>query len=804
MSRIIARAKTGQQAQDKKAVDNNNDNQRESASQRCGYQNMTTRPATPAARAGHSLFSTAAGAAAVLALSLPPAQPAQAQRQLEEILVTAQKREESVQDVPISIAVVGAEELKALNIFDFTETAALTPGVEFFPSVQAAAIRLRGVGPGSFALTSPQSVAVFIDNIAQGSVGAAFSTLVDVERIELLRGPQGTLYGQNAPGGAYNIATRAPNPNGFEGYVEGSYTQQEDNADLEGVDVRGALNVPLVEDTLALRLAGVYADSDGYIEVKNPASGESSTGGKHHVAARARLLWVIDERSDVVWTSNYADLKDHPEDFNVQGNVPGTGGDNPTPATDNDFQDNFYYGDFITDAQTDLKDTSLHYRREFDVTNVDLLASWQDFDTWMLDNRQPYPGRSARFDIQLDWETTTAEWRVSDTGETLDYIAGLYYTERDIDSYFNVDLSGTRLTGPAIGQGDIKSAYMNLTWHLAPQWDLTTGARYDKNDVWTESNFEFLIFNSVVDATDDWEHPSWSLKLRYFHDSDTTAYVAIDNAYKQGGFNNLIPGLLALEPFLPFTGEVGRQMLMFEEETSTAFEVGIKGNALDSRLSYSLAVFYQEFEDHQVAQPSGVEALKTPLGDLNALMAAQLTNAEEVVTSGVEAELFYLLGNNWDVGFRFAWFDAVIEEWNYRFCPSGDEQSPDQLLCPADSGDPLNNLPPVNTNFQLGYSRPLTQDWGFYGRLNWTWRSQPNGGVQFEQFKTDQNVFDLSLGLNSPVRGLDMRLWGKNLTNQDRNVDPTQRTDGTEGFPQPFGGRYYPGRQYGFTLSYNF
>jgi iron complex outermembrane receptor protein len=111
---------------------------------------------------------------------------------LEEVVVTAQKRTESLQDVPISMSVLGAEELTELNIFDFTETAKLTPGVNLFPGVQSAAIRLRGVGPAFFALTAPQSVAVFIDEIAQGSVGAAFSTLVDIERLELLRGPQGT------------------------------------------------------------------------------------------------------------------------------------------------------------------------------------------------------------------------------------------------------------------------------------------------------------------------------------------------------------------------------------------------------------------------------------------------------------------------------------------------------------------------------------------------------------------------------------------------------------------------------------
>ncbi|MDZ7783859.1 MAG: TonB-dependent receptor plug domain-containing protein [Halioglobus sp.] len=103
----------------------------------------------------------------------------------------------------------------ALNIFDFTETAQLTPGVELFPNIQAAAHPPARCRSGGLRPHRAQSVAVFIDDIAQGSVGAAFATLVDIERIELLRGPQGTLYGQNAPGGAYNISTRRPEHRGF-------------------------------------------------------------------------------------------------------------------------------------------------------------------------------------------------------------------------------------------------------------------------------------------------------------------------------------------------------------------------------------------------------------------------------------------------------------------------------------------------------------------------------------------------------------------------------------------------------------
>jgi iron complex outermembrane receptor protein len=724
-------------------------------------------------------------------------------RHIEEIVVTAQKRAESLQDVPISMTVLGGDELSELSIFDFTETAALTPGVEFFPGVQAAAIRLRGVGPAFFALTSPQSVAVFIDDFAQSSVGVAFATLVDIERIELLRGPQGTLYGQNAPGGAYNINTKAPNATDVEGYIAASYGQQNSTS-LESVDIRGAVNVPLVKDVLGLRLAGVYADSDGYLEVKNPVSGEDSTGGKEHQSFRSRLLWLINDDMDFSWTVNYSDLTDQPVDFNIAGYVPGTGGDNPTPAIRNKFEHRNYYGDFLSNAETDIADTNFHLRWTPDAVNIDLQGSYQKFDSYQLENREPYPERTSQFEITLNWETTTAELRFSDTGDKLDYLAGIYYANREIDGFFNVTLAGVNLLGPAIGAGDVKAAYTNLTFHLSDKWDFSAGVRYDRNDIWTESDFVFLSFNSVVDDEATYDHLSWSLKLRHYFDENTTGYIAIDNAYKQGGFNNLVPGLQALAPFVPEIAAVGAEMLAFEEETSTAFEIGLKGSALDARLSYNLAIFYQQFEDHQLTQPADVTALKTPLGDLNTLFANQLTNAEEVITKGVEVDLVYLLAQHWDVTFRGTYFDATIEEWSSRFCPPGEEDSPDQVRCPAGNGDALNILPQFNTNFQLGHHRSLSANWDFSGRFTWTWRAPPNVTGNTTEFANSKNILGLTLGLAATDSGLSFQLWGKNLTDEDLNLDPGFRIDGDPSLPQPSTGRYYPGREYGVSLNYTF
>jgi iron complex outermembrane receptor protein len=752
------------------------------------------------AGAARVLAGLAIGACAVIVQAQGDSQA----RRLEEVVVTAQKRTESLQNVPISISVVGAKELSELAIFDFTETAKLTPGVNLFPGVQSAAIRLRGVGPAFFTLSSPQSVSVFVDEFSQSSVGAVFSTLVDVERIELLRGPQGTLYGQNAPGGAYNISTRAPNTKQLEGYVEASYGQQNSSS-LESVDLRGAINLPLIDDVLALRVAGVYADSDGYVQVDNPVNAESSTGGKEHQALRSRMLWVLNPEMDLTWNVNYQDLDDTPVDlFNVEGIVPGTGGANPIPAVHTRFRERRYFGDFNSKSQAELRDTSLHWRWSQDVVNVDLLASYQEFDTHTLDNRAPYPGFLETFDIRLDWETTTAEARVSNSGETLDYLFGLYYAKREGDGDTDLILNGVGLEGPASGSDETLAAFANVTFHLSTQWDISAGLRYEENDLYTFSDFSFLGLNAVIDDEESYDHLSWSLKLRHYFSENHTAYIAIDNASKRGGFNNLTPGAVLLEGIFPEIAAVGEQMLIFDQETSTAFEIGFKGLLADERLSYNLALFYQQFDDHQITQPLRAQALITPVGNLNALFQNQLTNADEVLTQGLELELNYLLAQYWDVGLRLAYFDATIEEWNFRFCGQGEEESSNQLFCPADSGDPLNALPQWSSNFQLGHSSPINTTTNLYGRLNWSWRAEPNFTSVTDDWDSPRSRFDLTLGLQFTELGLDVRLWGKNLENEDLNTNPIIRGEGDPSLPQPYSGAYYPGRQYGITLAYSF
>ena len=744
----------------------------------------------------------ATSAAMAASLGTPTqAQDTNPQRALEEIVVTAQKRTENLQDVPISISLVTAEDITALNIQDFTETAKLTPGVDLNPGLQAAAIRLRGVGPGFFAVNNPQSVAVFVDEVAQAQVGAVFATLVDVERLELLRGPQGTLYGQNAPGGVYNISTRRPNVERLEGYLEGSYSMFDD-ADLATTDLRGAVNFPLIEDRLGWRLAGVYADSDGFVTIENPDSPDDTTGGKDHQALRSRMLFNATEEIELLWTMNYQDLTDYQVGFNPDGLVPGTGGSNPVPATYNDFDDRRYYGAFRSEVNADITDTSLHGSWDTDWALVEAIGFYQEFDTDSLENREPYPNGSQQFNIDLEFEVTSLELRISDSGDVFDYVAGLYYWDRTADSLLDLQVFSAPVVGGGKETSETYSAYANVTWHINDKWDFSGGLRYDDNSLDVDAEIDLAgQFQSVLDDDFTFDHVSWSAKLRYFIDANTTAYLAADNAFKQGGFNLLLGAAVDLGSIPGFeeSGALAAEQIYYDEETSTAYEIGIKGTTDSRTVQYRVAIFYQEFDDHHISH----DAPDGSLGLVTDLFTNTITNADKVTTQGIEFDFTWLISDYWQLSNRTAYFDAEADEWSNHFCSDSEFMETGEIVCPLE-GEPLNALPQWNTNTQLAYQRLLDNGWDFYSNLSWTWQSEPNYTDNTDRFDEDKSRFDASLGMRSADLGLDLRIWGKNLTDEDLNTNPGLKPNGDPNLPPAFEGDYYRGLEYGLTVSYSF
>jgi iron complex outermembrane receptor protein len=731
---------------------------------------------------------------------------------LEEVVVTAQKREQTLQDVPISISVATAQDMANINAFSFDDLAQLTPGVSLFGGLQSASIRLRGVGPGYFAVNSPQSVVVFVDQFAQAQVGSAFSTLVDLERLELLRGPQGTLYGINAPGGAYNITTRAPNFDGVNGYVEGSYSEYDNSSRLAAQDLRGAVNVPLVDDTLALRVAGVYRNDNGYIKNVNPVSPDDTNGGGNTKALRARARWEISDRMRLDTTVNYQDLSQQISSFAYQGLLPGTGDDTGKPAIYTKFKDRKDFGDYAGGVDGDIKDISAHWSWDADFSNVDFLTMHQEFTSKSNENRLPFPGSNEVFAIDLDYKIDTYELRFSDVIGNLSYVTGLYHFDRPADGVFNVVLSDVNVLGNSTGEDSGSAAYGNVSYKFTEKWELGLGARYDDINTKLNNDIRFLTYTALVDDNLNFNHISWSVKLSHYFSDNLTFYTAIDNAFKQGGFNPLVPAVIPLQQALPEVAAVGRRYLQYDDETSVSYEVGMKGIALDDRLRFSADIFYQTFQNHQIGMPGDVAALDP----ISQLFNNQLANADEVYTQGIEFDATYLFAEHWEAAVRGAYSDPRIDKWPTRLCAGGEEPPlqpgqtpiPDQLYCPRD-GKPLNELPHWQTNFQLGYDHPFIDNWDFAGRVNWTWQSKPAEQVladstkpnvpDVSDFNEPKSRIDLSLSLLEHDLGVELKLWAKNITDEDMNIDPKQFED-----TQTLEGQAFPGREYGLTVSYTF
>jgi len=719
---------------------------------------------------------------------------------LEEIVVTAQRTAQSLQDVPISISVVSAEDLMRNSIFDFAETADLTPGVSMNSSAASlASITVRGVGPSFFAPTA-QSVPLFVDEVPASQPGAVINTLFDVERIELLRGPQGTLYGKNAPSGAYNISTVMPDVGEFSGSVSGAAYVWDAN-DEPGVDLRTAFNLPIT-DTLAARIAAVYAETEGGTEMKHPDAEEDVTGGKDHRSLRVRLLWQPDEVSQVHLISNIQSLDDFYSWRLFDGLVPATGGSNPVPALFTNFSDREDYGALRSRATTDVRDVALKYEWEGELTNLDIILSYQNFETTLFQNQTPWPREDpGSTDFELETEQATFEVRVSDTGDFLDYVAGIFVSDNQSEATTVINLDAF-IPGVVDQETFGAAVFGNFTFHLAEQWDFSVGMRYEDNSQEYVSDVEVVGFAGDIDEKLDFNHLSWSLKLKYFLNEDTTAYLALDNAYRQGGINSYVPAIDAVGEALgnEAIGDTARAFLEYDEEVSTAIELGVKGNLLDNRLRYSLAMFYQEFDDHIIRQNAA--QADSEIGALGSLYTLIFVNAEEVVTKGFELDVAYALSDNLTIDFRSAYFDATVEEWVNRLCTSGDDD-PDGVFCPAESGSDLASAPKLNTNTQITYFGQLDSGWNYFANLAWVWRSESamNSNIT-SRYDDPENLVNLTVGFNEGP--LSFTVWGKNLTDELTIQTPDDVENGDPALPPALVVTPNQGRQFGVTFGYNF
>ena len=608
---------------------------------------------------------------ALLVCSTPGAQEAV----IDEVVVTAQKREQSLGDVGLSVTAFSGEQIRELGYTASTEISQQTPGlniIQFHPSNTT--VNIRGVSQNDFADHYEPPVAVFVDNAYVSAVGGAHVQMFDIERVEVLRGPQGTLFGRNATGGLLHYISAMPTE-AFEGYgrfTVGDYATSR----LEGA-VSGALS-----DTVLARLSGSFHQSDGLL-ANDDGADLRDTG------AMALRLQLAFEPSD----SFGARFKFHVAEDDSAGNAYqhdatfqnalGLGERIP------DGEDFYYtgpgadfngYRDSDGDSFRGRYDESGFFERtisgvtgelSWDLGDALSLTSITDFLSIEKRYREdtdasPYP--YFLFETAQDMEQFTQELRLNGARERSYWQAGVYFLDIDDDasSFYDLDYFpfgvGASDFGQAVETGWQDSAVGTESWAVFAQgeYDLSDtltgvlGLRYTEDerslDYFGGSRvpaWEVDLPNAVIDSL-AFDHVSYKAQLDWSPTADTLVYAGVTQAHKAGNFRT--PVGADLESFTP-----PRRRQDHDQEILRSVELGVKTTLAGGRARLNATAFHYRYDDYQAFVVDPTVGLVAGVDIINV----------DATASGAELELFAAPADGLDLVFGVAWMDSAVEDVGY-------------------------------------------------------------------------------------------------------------------------------------------
>ncbi|MBI5184655.1 MAG: TonB-dependent receptor [Nitrospinae bacterium] len=652
--------------------------------------------------------------------------PAKAENEyyeLEDVTVTAERREEDPQEVPMSITVHTGEELNASGVESTLDLPLRTPGFLFSTNAVLGQPYIRGVGSDFVSIGSESTVAIYKDGVYQSRAMGALADFFDVERVEVVKGPQGTLYGRNATGGTVNIISRTPEPDlSMEAdLIYGNYNK---------LRIQGMVNAPLVDDRVFLRLSGLSSDRDGFIRVVNLGT---RTDDEDLRAGRAQLRILASEEVEVLVSADYMKEKgSRGLGAKVNSNLPAPqidlfGGINPGDPREvyNTFKDRndlYEIGDSLK-ITWDSGLFSLMSLTAYHETDLNLLI---DIDHTDVDYSSSAPNENSKA-VTQEFQFTS-----NDKGP-LEWLAGVYYlhekSAQELD--FSLTPYAVRLNTFARNRTNAYAVYGQASYFLTDKWRATAGLRYGYEDK------HHVIHNGAAgtlykDASKGWG--AWMPKfgLDFFATEDILAYVSATRGFKSGGFNSAGSG----EQFNP--------------EFIWSYEAGLKSSVPGGRLQWNASAFYYDYKDLQVQSFSN---------DAPGLFL--LENAAQAEVKGLETDLRAFLLPDLDMEIGVALLDARFTEY-----ATPDPDALDPTANQDLSGNLLPKAPELTSNVMLRYAYPLMGHGDLIMQGDWRYQSE----VFFNQFNAhgvNQKGFHiLNARLEFEAAGGDWRLalWGKNLT----------------------------------------
>lgn len=772
--------------------------------------------------AGSSLVLLASAAGA----QTPAASSAEPSFGLEEIIVTARRKAESLQDVPQTVDAVTADDIERLSFQQFTDVQAIVPGLTLTSGSNGytTAATIRGA---SFQVESSATPTVeFYLNDGPIQSVFLFQSMYDVGQIEVLRGPQGTLRGRAAPSGSITVTTREAELSEFGGYVSTLATDQDSTM------AQGALNIPLISDKLAIRVAGVYEDTD-YDQVKSinnsadpsqeTKSGRVSLRFEPNDAVSAKLMYQYMER-DLLSFDGY-------ESFYL--NQPGTPVVQPTLRAED--RRSVLDGGRDSTAKFDILTGQIDWR--FAGQKLSYVGTSSTFDNVALtpqDTANVVPNFEFYQDLHAEAEQRTHELRLASEerlGGVFDYTVGAFYSDFSSPS----DLTNRTLVAfPTGGRLNVvqvaptlinrrstleeASVFANLTYHLGESTELSAGARY----IDFTSKSQLIVGGQTLANLDQDEQPViWNVAASHRFTDDFMAYVNVGTSWRYG------PSVVGV--FRPLTPRLD-QFLNLDSEDSTSYELGFKADLMDQRLRVNASVFHQDFKNFIYRGPS---VWYVNLGRTGAVPAQFnfVANVDAKV-DGAEVDVAFQATENFNVGVTLAYAKGEMEDGVIACNDFNGDGRPDttpvapsvaQIIAAAGGeqvgsctvNDRLAFAPDWTGTLQAEYKYPVTPSMDLFGRgLYSYYKSNVQDPNNVYDNVDAYGLLNVYAGIRSSDGAWEVSLFARNLTD---TAETLKRGNGPEATPYtntsglgttlagPYQlATYTPPREIGINLRYAF
>ncbi|MBN9504669.1 MAG: TonB-dependent receptor [Altererythrobacter sp.] len=732
----------------------------------------------------HSCAATLAIVASLGSTAARAQDTAESQGGISEIVVTAQFRDQNLQDTPLAITAVDSELMEARSQTNVEQLAQRAPSVQFSAGgqgggSQTAAVNIRGIGATDFQFPNEPGVGVYIDDVYYGiSFGTAFD-LVDLDRVEILRGPQGTLAGKNSIGGSIKLFSRKPNddPDAYVELAAGSFDR---------LSLKAATNVTLVPDKLYLRLTGMGRHVDGYLKrldyqcaTGREAPGGSfatssnhcvigTEGGQDVLAGRAALRWIVNDRIE----NNLIVDVTHDRSEASPGKaiyLPANPANGNSYLTGPEDYTNYATYTGYPGEENQYTNPAISYLDSWGISNNlrielnDTLALTSITAFRHADGQAAWDGDNGPENVSNNFSTFyhdqfTQELRLAaEVGDLLDLTLGGYYYNADSGLGGRVNVGGAGLDfvpDDPFDQTSV-SGFLHGVVHLTDALNLTGGVRYtDEKKTYTfhrtsplpgvPTDFRVAPLDGLS-RTFKGDRIDWRVAVDYEIVPDVRFYGQVSTGFKGGGVNP--------RPYYE------SQATPYEQEKATSYEAGLKTMLFDRRLRFNTAYYHTDYKDYQGQVSVCHDITPEPLWNSPADLCSATRNVGDARIDGVEVEFDAEPIDGFSLDGSFSWTD-------FRFI-NGIEGS---NIIPGVTQAPF--VPEWKYALGAQYEILLAGVGSITPRLDWVWQSEmqstiPNNAPGFELGEVEsRGLLNARITFRTEDRDWEFALAATNLTDE--------------------------------------